>query len=185
MKKILLVLAVSALVLGACGDDDDDATAGGGDGGPAQAADGPLVDAITEAIMADAADDPDMPFSESEIRCFAGSFVGSVGADRLEELGVTPETVADTEFDDFEWTEAELNMAASSLTDCIDVTALLVDSMMQFGVSEEEATCVAEAVPADVFGAIVASGVTGVDDPAAEAALDDVVGQAIVDCGVE
>ena len=68
-----LVTALS-LVAASCGDDGGDASA-----------DSPLVQAIIDDVMAD--EDP-LSTDRAEVECFVTGIVGSLGEDRLRELGI-------------------------------------------------------------------------------------------------
>lgn len=181
LKTIIAALGVAVLLLGACGDDDDSP----GGAAPGGAASGELVDAISAAIVD--AQDPDGPIGRSEADCFAGRFVGSVGDDRLEQLGVTAEAVrSGTSFEDFDWNDAEIEQAVDSLVDCVDFDAFLTAEMLAEGFSAEQASCVLDALGDDLWRGLARAAALGDEaDPAAEAAFFSGVVAAMSDCGVD
>ena len=96
-RRMLIAVLLGAAVLAGCGDSDDgDATPledsgdddSGEDGDDGGGSDDPLVQAIATWMSAD---DDLPPFDDEEAECVAVGVVDGIGADRLEELGVTEE----------------------------------------------------------------------------------------------
>ncbi|MGQ0617524.1 MAG: hypothetical protein ACT4PW_11130 [Acidimicrobiia bacterium] len=76
----VLLVSLSLIVMAGCGDDE-----GGGQSGA-------YVDALTSDLLKDDDDGPQLTSSEG--RCLAEAAVTALGADRLDEAGVTPEQLA-------------------------------------------------------------------------------------------
>lgn len=129
--------------------------------GASCAADGAGVDeeALIDAIAVDlSTGDDELAVADDEARCAAEQIVDEIGADRLAELGVTPETAATTEFGDF--AEAELTAIVDALVGCVDVRSLMADLFASdFG--DEGARCVAGELSDDHIRQAIMSGFAG------------------------
>ena len=161
---LLAFAVVAALLLGACssgGDDDDakdttttEAEAGGDetttteddggddttttedDGGesgdPVEVdADGQeYVDAMLQSMKAE----EDFPLSDDQAECFASRFIDTIGVDRLNEAGVTPEMMAgdddSMEFTELNLSEDEGNELYDHFGNCgVDLREMMLESM--------------------------------------------------------
>ncbi len=133
----LVVLVTGGLVVSACGGSGN-SSEGEGAATPSGAvsADDPLVRAIADDVHAD----PDAPFdSRDSAERFAGDIVGSIGEDRLAELGFTVLEIPD-EFQ-VDWTTEEVDTIIASIDRCVDVAAA-AGSSLPVELSEAEQDCV-------------------------------------------
>ena len=158
-RRLLIAALFGAVVLAGCGDSDDgDATPledsadddSGDDGDDGGGSDDPLVQAIATWMSAD---DDLPPFDDEEAECVAVGVVDGIGADRLEELGVTEETLSseeDIEFGGLDMTDDEVTVVIDSMEDCADLDALLAEALAEDGTfSTEEAECLVDELPDD------------------------------------
>ena len=160
-RRLLAVLAIAALLSGACGDD-------GGDAGSAD-------DEYVEAMAASMRADDELPFAEDDVDCLAGEFVGALGgAERLEEDGITPEELrSDEGLDDLglELGQDEADGIAAAFGTCEVSLAELVLAEAGEEVPAEVRTCVEENldedVLADFFATVLVDEDSG-DEPPAE-----------------
>jgi hypothetical protein len=115
--------------------------------------------------------------NEEEARCMSGGIVEGIGEDRLEELGVTADSVATIE--DIDFTEAEADVVVDSLFDCVDVKAQMVQEFeSDFG--KEGAECVADNLDDEMIRNLMSAGF--VDE---EAEMGDDFFQAFLDIAAE
>lgn len=155
LRRTVIALVVSALLLGACGDDggDDDARA-------------EYVEAMTAAMAAD----QDLPFPAEDRECLAGEFVDALGgASALQDAGVTPEALADNEdltALDLDLGEDEAQAIAASFGNCDVSLAELVLAEAGEDVPAEVRSCVEENLDEDVLADFFAQVL--VDDAASE-----------------
>ncbi len=145
IRRYLGAACVGALLLSACGSDG-----GGG-------ADTAVGQALADELMSDA----DSPLTgEEEARCMAGDIVDNVGEERLEELGVTADSVAAIE--DVEFSADEEQTVLDALFDCVDVRAAMAEEMTSdFG--EEAAKCVADNLDEDLLREAMSAGFSDSD----------------------
>lgn len=154
MRKLTPLLLSGLLLFAACGDDD-------GGSGDLSSADQEFVDAAMEQYDPDEAE-----LSEDDARCVAESLVGAVGAERLEDLGISPESFGD---DDNPFPEGmeqgEAEDVVEGINSCIDMASLFVDSMAAGGqMSEEAVSCLADAFDQDVIDEIFVTMLTEGED---------------------
>lgn len=164
--SLLAVLAfVAALVLGSCssGGDDDageatTTTAAEGSGEPSETTEGDEETTTTEdgggevvvsgdarayvdAMVGSMTADEDFPLSDEQAECFSARTIDTIGVDRLQEAGVTPEMMADEDsamdFSDLGLTEDEAGDIYDHFGRC-DVD--LQDLMMQSMAADDEVT---------------------------------------------
>ncbi len=171
MRIVLAIAVLSGLV--ACGDD-------AGDGGDASAE---LVAAIAGEIATP--DEPDdLPIPAENAQCMASDIVESIGVDRLNALGVTPESVPD-ELSEVDLSDAEVATVVDIQLGCVDIRALIAESIVTGGgFSAESATCLAEAVPDGVLRDVGLAEIGGDAELAAssQAAFEAAVGGAAETC---
>ncbi len=161
LKKFGFIALVSTLVLAGCG---------GSDGG-----------AVAEAIADDLLADGDSPLTEDEASCAADTIVSEVGEDRLEELGVTADNVGD--FDDVDLNEDERATLGNAMADCIEDDFLIRALLADGDITEDQASCLGDAIDADTARELARSSFAGDDiDPPEELLLE--VAGAMADCGV-
>ena len=168
LKRLLIAAVLGAVVIAGCGDSDD---SGGGDGG----SDSELVDAMAAQLT----EDESVPVSEDEAQCIAGDIVDGVGEDRLEELGVTAESVSDDSAGDItelDFTDEEVTVLVDAIDGCADLKAIFAESMSADGtVSADDAECLVDELPDDfVRGALEAS-FSGQDPTASEEFTNDLI----------
>lgn len=139
MRK-LTSIAISSLLLfaAACGDDD-----GGGSGdlsGPEQE--------FVDAAMAEFDPEDAEPLTEDDARCVVTSLVEELGVDRLEELGLTPESFGSEEGAPFpeNLSEDEANGVVDGFEGCLDLAGLFTQSMAEDdSIDDETRECLADA----------------------------------------
>ena len=143
-------------------------------GGETAAADTAVGQALTDELMSEA----DSPFSsEEDARCMSGGIVEGIGEERLEELGVTADSVSSLEEIDFD--EAEAEVVVDSLFDCVDVKAEMV-SQFEADFGAEGAECVADNLDDEMVRDLMASSFVG-EDPE----MSDDMFQAFLDIAAE
>jgi hypothetical protein len=145
---IVALVAVLSLVAASCGDDGGDASA-----------DSPLVQAIVDDVMAD--EDP-LSTDRAEVECFVTGIVGSLGEDRLRELGIAETNVPD--IDELDLKSDEVDVFVDSLLDCIDTSALMAESLAE-DFESDEAQCIAEQFDEDTLRVLYRSAFSGDELP--------------------
>lgn len=161
-RRLLAVLAIAALLAGACGDDGGE-DAGGGD------------DEYVQAMAASMREDGELPFADGDVDCLAGEFVGALGgAERLEADGITPEELrSDDGLEDLglELGQDEADGIAAAFGSCEVSLAELVLAEAGEEVPAEVRACVEENLDEDVlaefFATVLVDEQTG-DEPPAE-----------------
>jgi hypothetical protein len=154
MHRTLACVAVVALALTACGDDD------GGSDADAQ----PYVDAVTRSLQGD----EEFPVSDDTAACIGEAVVDAVGADRLEEAGVTPKEFEDAEdFDDLgiELTDDDIDRLGSGLAGCDLADAITQGFASELpGLTDGDLECISDGIDDDALGDAMAQGLLGGDD---------------------
>jgi hypothetical protein len=141
MRKLRSVLLLGLLLAAACGDDDG--------GGGLSEADQEYVD----AAMATYDEEEAAPLTEDDARCIVESMVGQLGSDRLEELGVTPESFGseDAAFPEG-LSEDEANGVVDGFESCIDMNQLFLDGLAEDQSLDQDAKdCLADAFDEDTM----------------------------------
>lgn len=97
----------------------------GGDGQP-------YVDAMVASML----EDEDFPLTEADAECFSSRFIDTIGADRLQDAGITPEAMAgeanDMEFPELGLSEDEGNELYDHFGDCgIDLREVMLQSFAE------------------------------------------------------
>ncbi|MEQ8840954.1 MAG: hypothetical protein RIB98_08230 [Acidimicrobiales bacterium] len=170
LLKIATALLSVVLLAGACGDDD-------GGGGNAAPSDSPLVQAIADDMMDD---EGSLTADRSEAECFASNVVGTVGEDRLNELGVTAADVGD--IDGVAWTQSEAETIVDGMFSCIDMGESFVDDMDFGELDSEQEACIRGIFTEDVLKGFFVSSLTGDDE--AGAGIFALMGE-VAGCGIE
>lgn len=111
-------------------DDDTTTTPDEGDEVEVSGSGRGYVDAMTDAMTAD----EDMPLSDDQARCFSSRFVDTVGVDRLQAAGITPEMLSDDdstmEFTELDLSEAEGNRIYDNFSRCgVNLREMMLESM--------------------------------------------------------
>ena len=159
-RRLLAVLALAALLSGACGDD----------GGESGSGDAEYVEALADSMRAD----EELPFADDDVDCLAEEFLGALGgAERLEEEGITAEDLrGDDGLDELglELGEEEADGIAASFGNCDVSLAELVLAEAGEDVPAEVRTCVEEnldeEVLADFFATVLVDQETSEEPPA-------------------
>lgn len=156
MRKIAAMLLSGLFLLGACGDD------GGGGGGDLSSADREYVDAALATFDAEEA----TPLTESDARCIVESMVGGLGAERLEDLGITPDSFGS---DDSPFPEGleedEANEIVDGFEGCFDMGEVFLEGLAEDGtLSDEAKECLADAFDDDTIRQIFVTMLTQGED---------------------
>jgi hypothetical protein len=142
---VIGALAAALAVLAACGAGDD------------RAAD------YAATLTSTLAGDDRFVGDDEQARCFAAKVVGTFGADRLEEAGVTTAGITSAVLDDLtqlDVTAEEATALATALAECTGGAAHLLATPQ--GMDE---ACVAEHVTDEQIIAFTAAGILGQDPP--------------------
>ncbi|MEZ5382203.1 MAG: hypothetical protein R2754_10485 [Microthrixaceae bacterium] len=140
--KVLAVVALAALALGACGnkveakgDTGGDSSGGetSGGGGERSADEQAYVDELSAAVAETA--DSDAPFPQDQMDCWVGDMVDGIGVDKMKEAGFTAESLADesSEADLGALSDDERKVVADSFTKCVDLEEVFLASMEASG----------------------------------------------------
>lgn len=154
---VAVVVVVGAIALTSGGGDDGDSTSGKGR---------EYVDAM---IASEASNDS--PFTAAETRCMAEGTIDIIGVDALEEAGITPEMIAESDsiVADFEPSQEQSEEIVGLMFNCADLGAALVDEM--FGediLTTEQTTCVSDGIQeSQAFRTMMAESFLG-DDTTSE-----------------
>jgi hypothetical protein len=181
VRQMLLFLAVGFLAgagLAACGDGTDVATPPAASTSPATDQEVPTAASIDElhplaqAIATDIIAGGDTPFGRdpTSADCFATRIVESIGAERLNELGFTLNTIPDEFLTD--WNATEVDTIIESIDHCIDIAALTRETWLA-AVSDEDTECVLGEIGDDFYLDFLRAQLEAeLDEAAAEAALE-------------
>lgn len=140
------------LVTSACGGDDDD----NGEAAPttttapadknAQEPSGEFLhDEEYTAVLADSLEDSDSGFGASadEAACAVDRMVDQIGAQRMQEAGLTEENLLSDETTATDLTEEEANQVADALLECIDFASAVARSFSE-DVAADEVSCLSD-----------------------------------------
>ena len=142
---------------------------------------GSLAAALADNMMEDSAAGNSPIATREEAECWASGIVDGVGEDRLNELGVTPESVG--ELEDLALTDEEVSTVVDSLFDCADVKQAFADQFAaDFGA--EAASCIAEGLDEDLVKQALSASIAG-DDSQPSAEFLDAFTKLAGDCGIQ
>ena len=165
LLRLVFQLALVCLVAAACSSDSDGSAppvatteappAQTSAPEPADAASGPstaqqeLADAIFNAMLED--DERPASVTEDKLRCLGDSVASVFSNDRLDELGITGERVADAYADrgtlalgdDYDTTDSEASQVVDLSVECLDWRTVIAESIALEGIPEDQAICVA------------------------------------------
>jgi hypothetical protein len=142
-RSVAWLVALLLAVAGACADEaDPDGAAGGGDAELTEE-----EQAYVDAALEDFDPQEEAPMTEDDARCIATSMVEDVGVERLEEMGLSPESFSEGgELPEGAIAEAEAQDLVDGITECIDVRALFLAGLDEDGsLSPEAEECLTEA----------------------------------------
>lgn len=107
--------------------------------------------AFAHVLAAEWAAGADFGVDDESSRCLGEGLVGDFGVERLTELGygVDGLTIDDVRFDLL--TEEEVDTLGARIVECVDLTAALVEGMVDGGLDEASAECIADALNATDF----------------------------------
>jgi hypothetical protein len=165
LRRLLPVLVVAVLLVGACGSGDKKSASELIDDEPSAA--GESDDAATEKEYEDQfvfslVADSDYAFNEEQARCAARKIIDEIGMQRLEEAGLNEEFLAGDSDAGTDLTDAEARAFVDALFDCGDMTQAFTADMTSDDefFTPEAATCYADALVADdAFREMVADAV--------------------------
>jgi hypothetical protein len=159
----LLVLAGPAV--GACSDD------GGGDAQP-------YVDALTESFLE--SEDGEFAPTDEQAECMAEKTIDAIGVDTLEDAGISPEEVVDSDGPDdlgLELSEDQATDAARAFVDC-DLS--YAEAFAGADAPEEAIECIDENLDEDAMVEAIALQYQGEED-----AADELFGELFEELGTE
>ena len=142
MTRLAALLAVLAIVAGACGD-----SGGGGEADGFSDTEQALSDAIRVALLEDPDPDPDSPFGEEEATCIGDNAVREFGVDGLLELGITVDNADPGDAFDGA-TDEQVDSVIDITLECVDFTELFVQEAAG-DVSQESARCLGDGLERD------------------------------------
>jgi hypothetical protein len=144
MRKLLAVLTVSLFALAACGGGDD--SGGGGLSGEEK----DFVDSAMKDFDAKEAE----PLTEDQARCIVEGMVTGMGVDRLDEIGITPETFSSEGDSPFPsgLTDDEADKVIKSFDSCFDLEELFLEaSLSDASLTDEAKKCLTDAIDSDTI----------------------------------
>ena len=150
LRSWLLVIGVVLVFAAGCGDDDSESegsTDAASENEPEGAGD--LSDEeqayVDEAVNGFDAE-RDAPMTEDDARCIATSMVQTIGVERLEEMGFTPESFSeDGDLPEGAVTEADAEVIVSGMAECIDMRELFLAGFTEDeSLSPETIDCLTE-----------------------------------------
>ena len=150
LRSWLLVIGVVLAFAAGCGDDDSES-----EGSTDTASESDLSDEeqayVDEAVNGFDAE-RDAPMTEDDARCIATSMVQTIGVDRLEEMGFTPESFSeDGDLPEGAVSEADAEVIVSGMADCIDMRELFLAGFTEDeSLSPETIECLTERFDEDL-----------------------------------
>ncbi|MEE9414199.1 MAG: hypothetical protein V3V01_02870 [Acidimicrobiales bacterium] len=149
MKHLAAILALLALAASACGSSS----------GGSASADSPLAQAIADSIEAEG----DFTSTRADAECIGGRIVDGVGEDRLEELGVVPESAPG--LDELDLTNDEINSVVDALDGCIDLVDLMIGEIAggDDSLSSDDAKCLGDELGVDPIKKAMAAALGGTE----------------------
>ena len=132
--------------------------------------------AIADAIAAEFVAVPGTPFDEAAARCVADRMVRDFGVARLAAVGITADSALLEDAPGL-MTEAEMELLADLLLDCVDFTAVIVEEMIGDGISRESAECITDAIAeTELIRDLLLAGVgVGFDEDRIEGVFNEVL----------
>ena len=178
-------LLASVVAAGCAQDAGDEVTGGAESAEETDATEATAAErrAYVDAIVAAEADDDDL--TPEQRTCVAESFVDGFGVDEIVAAGVTPEDIRSDEVDSLADIGLDFSGEQSAsfydrMTGCMDVKALLIDSIFGDDLPQEAADCLHENLSDDLVERVVTigytQGETGLDgEPGLAAEVEEAV----------
>ena len=134
-----------------------------GGSGTTLSAEEEAVAVAIEAKMAEEIEESEDPLADAEVRlCFARGMVGHIGLDRLAELGVTADSVAEGDAVFGGMTESELEGVAAAVSECVDISATFQAELESSGIGSTSAACLVDRLEeSDFFEQAFLAGILG------------------------
>ncbi|MDZ4825360.1 MAG: hypothetical protein SGJ13_02725 [Actinomycetota bacterium] len=190
MRKLLALSISALLVFAACGGDDDDDDDSASNASEPAAEDDESGDeflddeAYTDVLMQSFVDSEEGGFSapEDEAQCTAERIVAEIGAERMQEAGITEEVLAAAGTPPSDLTEAEAGEVADAMIECIDLADGLAESFGEEFMAEDR-ECVANAmIDAGILRPVLVIDIMGGDDAAPPPELAGAMADVTLEC---
>lgn len=169
-KYLFALVAAVALVAAACGDDDG--------GGNTAAPTDPRGQEIVNVLQ----NDEDFPLSDDEANCTANAMLANLDDSTIDAM--LDDVDSDiTELDNPE----DAVVAVDAMLDCVDIEAMMVNSMVADGTPQDQAECMASGFGEDEIRDFMRSSALPedqVDEAAAEELFTNLL-EIAADCGFE
>ena len=156
LRSWLLVIGVVLAFAAGCGDDDSESGGDADTGGATETAseddlsdeEQAYVDTAVEGYDAER----DAPMTEDDSRCMATAMVQGIGVDRLEEMGITPESFSeDGDLPEGAVSEADAEAMVAEISTCIDLQDLFLAGFTEDeSLSPETIECLTEQFDEDL-----------------------------------
>jgi hypothetical protein len=161
---MVVMIAVGALALAACGGDDDDDAGGGGD---VSAEEQPYVDAMVTSFTS--GDAGELTMTEDQANCVAPRWIDTLDVAALEAAGVEPDDIgSDSSMDlsDLELSEDQGGDLYDAFGACdVDVKDLFINSLAEGSeLSDEDRDCLDENFDDDLLRRVMVVSLTEGDD---------------------
>lgn len=155
-RRILtgLLAVVAVATIAACGGDDE--------------ADlGPYIDALAADFAKSEEDEP--PVSEEQARCAAESSINAIDEDVITAYE-TPEALIEATEENLtalDLDDETLDEVAEGIVDCLGGVDFMLDALAGFGLTEEQVSCVGDAIDESDFVASIRADLAGEEEDAA------------------
>lgn len=188
MRDRLIALALVTILVGACSDGDDGDTASSSStSSPRQAeetAEQPTgeTEAVVDLLATQFAssDDPNrLQFDTEQAQCTAEGVVDRLGMERLQELGFEAGAAEVPQLSGDLLEPDEQDEVYAAITACVDLEDQLADLLLASGLTEDQATCVAEHYMATD---LPQRSLMSAHDPELNAEIDATLAAAAEDC---
>jgi hypothetical protein len=196
MRRLLVLAVCGALLSAGCGGDDDttstdaSTTSTPTDGDDAEGGDeisgGEEIlgeDEYTD-VLAASFEDPDTGFggTADEARCAAEAIVDAIGADRMQEAGVTEEVLTADENAGSDLTEEEATAVADAVIECVDLAAAYARGFAGELASADDTACVAERFDDDIYRQLIVADIMLGGEATLPREVADVLADTFVSC---
>lgn len=190
---------IGALALAGCGGDDDDIASTSGSTTSKPAAEGDAAgggeepaggddellggDEYTD-VLAASFEDAETGFGATaeESRCAAEEIVDAIGAERMQEAGITAEQLSADETAGSDLTEEEGTVVADAVIGCIDLAAAYARGFTGGQATADDTACIAERFDDDIYRQLIVADVTTGSDAKLPREVADVLADTFVSC---